>query len=363
MLRALTSLSIFALTASAQPTADQPLVRVNTRLVEVDVVVRTKAGAITGLTKDDFKVTDNGKPQTVAAFRVMSQEKRPPETNQLPQGVVSNRLTNREEEAAGVTVLLVDRVNTSDSDQTEVRRQLLHYLETSPKGERFALYSLSKTLRVIQDFTADPAQLRKRLFSHGSAESSVDLTAELFAEDLPVTGDAMTDAMTQNAANEMKDEAMRRRVDITAYALELIAKHLEGLAGRKKLLWFTSSFPAVYSYQGSRNGSQQIEIREFSGKIDKAAKALNQANVAVYPVDPRNPYEGGFSAPGIDTMNLFAGKTGGRAFYVMNDMETAIQTIVDDDQVTYMLGFYPADVKLTTEASVSNFCEGHAPRG
>ena len=56
-----------------------------------------------------------------------------------------------------MTVLLVDRVNTSDSDQTEVRRQLLHYLETAPKGERLALYSLSKTLRVIQDFTADPA--------------------------------------------------------------------------------------------------------------------------------------------------------------------------------------------------------------
>ena len=188
--------------------------------------------------------------------------------------------------------------------------------------------------------------MRKRVFSKGSAESSVDLTAELFTEDLPVTGDAMTDAMTQNAANELKDESMRRRVDLTVYAMELIAKHMEGLAGRKKLLWFTSSFPAEYSYQGSRNGSPQIEIREFSGKIDKAAKALNQANVAVYPVDPRNPYDGGFAAPGIDTMNLFAGKTGGRAFYVMNDLEPAIRTIVDDDQVTYMLGFYPADVKL-----------------
>ena len=325
--------------------ADEPLVRVNTRLVEVDVVVRNKTGPVTGLKREDFTVTDKGRPQTVSAFRMISAENKLSATP-LPEGVVSNRLTNREEEAAGVTVLLVDRVNTSDSDQTEVRRQLLHYLQTAPKGERLALYSLSKTLRVIQDFTADPAQLRKRVFSNGSAESSVDLTADLFAEDLPVTGDAMTDAMTQNAANEMKDEAMKRRVDITAYALELIAKHLEGLAGRKKLLWFTSSFPAEYSYQGSRNFSKQIEIREFSGKIDKAAKALNQANVAVYPVDPRNIYDGGFSAPGIDTMNLFAGKTGGRAFYVINDMEAAIKTIENDDEVTYMLGFYPADVKL-----------------
>jgi VWFA-related protein len=346
MLRVIKVLCVPLLASLAAAQSDEPLARVNTRLVEVDVVVRSKTGPITGLTKEDFKVTDNGKPQTVAAFRLMSRENRPSTSTQLPEGVVSNRLMNREAEAAGVTVLLVDRVNTSDSDQTEVRRQLLHYLETAPKGERLALYSLSKTLRVIQDFTSDPAVLRKKVFSNGSAESSVDLTAELFAEDLPVTGDAMTDAMTQNAANEMKDEAVRRRVDLTAYALELIAKHLEGLAGRKKLLWFSSSFPAEYSYQGSRNGRQQIEVREFSGKIEKAAKALNQANVAVYPVDPRNPYDGGFSAPGIDTMNLLAGKTGGRAFYVINDMEAAIKTIVDDDEVTYMLGFYPADVKL-----------------
>jgi VWFA-related protein len=337
--------ALLAITASAQPPSDQPLVRVNTRLVEVDVVVRGKTGPITGLKKEDFTITDQGKPQTVAAFHILSPENRPP-VAELPPGFVSNRLVNAGEEAAPVTVLLVDRMNTSDSDQTEVRRQLLHYLHTAVPGERLALYSLSKTLRVVQDFTTDPEVLRKRVSSNGSAESSVDLTAELFTEDLPVTGDAQTDAMIQNSANELKDDAIRRRVDATAYAFKLIAKHMEGLPGRKKLIWFSSSFPAEYTYQGQRNKSTQIEIREFSGPIEKAAEALNQANVAVYPIDPRDPYNGGFGATGIDTMNLFAGKTGGKAFYVISDMEAAIRTIEHDDEVTYMLGFYPQDVKL-----------------
>ena len=344
--------ALFALTAAAQPPtaappeSDEPLVRINTRLVEVDVVVRGKTGPITGLKKEDFTITDKGKPQTVAAFRIISPENRPAAPADLPKGFVSNRLVKGDEEPPPVTVLLVDRMNTDVGDQAEVRRQLLHYLQTAAPGERLALYSLSKTLRMVQDFTADPEIVRKQVFSHGSAESSVDLTAELFTEDLPVTGDAGTDAMTQNAANELKDDAVKRRVDVTAYALGLIAKHLEGLPGRKKLIWFTSAFPAEYSYQGQRNYSTQIEIREFSGKIEKAAQVLNQANVAVYPIDPRNPYDGGFSAPGIDTMNLFATKTGGRAFYVINDMEAAIKTIEKDDEVTYMLGFYPQDVKL-----------------
>jgi VWFA-related protein len=339
------AVTLIAASAFAQPPFDEPLVRVNTRLVEVDVVVRGKTGPITGLKKEDFTITDQGKPQTVAAFHVLSPENRP-KVADLPPGMVSNRLVNAGEAAAPVTVLLVDRMNTSVGDQTEVRRQLLHYLQTAAPGERLALYSLSKTLRVVQDFTTDPEVLRKRVASNGSAESSVDLTADLFTEDLPVTGDPGTDDMTQNAANELKDESIRRRVDVTAYAFKLIAKHLEGLPGRKKLIWFSSSFPAEYSYEGRRNRTTQIEIREYSGPIEKAAQALNQANVAVYPIDPRNPYDGGFGATGIDTMNLFAGKTGGKAFYVINDMEAAIKTIEQDDEVTYMLGFYPQDVKL-----------------
>ncbi len=45
-------------------------------------------------------------------------------------------------------------------------------------------------------------------------------------------------------------------------------------------------------------------------------------------------------------MNLFAGGTGGRAFYVINDLAAAIDTAVKDSEVTYALGFYPGDIKL-----------------
>ena len=45
-------------------------------------------------------------------------------------------------------------------------------------------------------------------------------------------------------------------------------------------------------------------------------------------------------------MNLFAGGTGGRAFYAITDLASAIQTAVADSEVTYALGFYPVDIKL-----------------
>ncbi len=85
---------------------------------------------------------------------------------------------------------------------------------------------------------------------------------------------------------------------------------------------------------------------EFSREIDRAIRALNDANVAIYPIDPRDPYNGGLLAPGIDTMNLLAGGTGGQAFYNLSDLAGAIKTAVEDSEVTYSLGFYPADAKL-----------------
>ncbi|HWF08728.1 MAG TPA: VWA domain-containing protein [Bryobacteraceae bacterium] len=335
------------ITASVAAAQNAPDFQSNTRLVETDVVVTSHGHPVAGLTKDDFTISDNGKPQTISTFRVIGPENRV-RPRAFPPGVYSNRLAGSEEES-GVTVLLMDRLNTDAGDQAEVRRQMLHYLESAPRDERIAIYSLNKTLRVIQDFTADQERIRRKLFSNGSAETSVDLTADLLVDDLPVTGDAMTDAMIQNSANEMKDFAIQNRVNVTAFALETIAKHLAGLRGRKKLVWFTSAFPAAYSYEGHRNGRTQIEIHQFGDDIEKAAKRLNDADVAVYPVDPRGILQG-FDVPGIDTMNLFAGKTGGKAFYAINDIEGAVAAIEDDGEITYVIGYYPPDEKRSPQA-------------
>src|SRR5580658_545117 len=51
----------------AQPSAT---FKVGTKLVEVDVVARDKRGPATGLTKDDFTLLDDGKPQDIAFFSV-----------------------------------------------------------------------------------------------------------------------------------------------------------------------------------------------------------------------------------------------------------------------------------------------------
>ena len=50
------------------PQPAPPLIRTGTRLVEVEVVVRDKNGPVTGLTRDDFTLLDQGKAQQIAIF-------------------------------------------------------------------------------------------------------------------------------------------------------------------------------------------------------------------------------------------------------------------------------------------------------
>jgi VWFA-related protein len=243
-------------------------------------------------------------------------------------------------------------LNTALEDQSWARQALVHFVDTLQSGDHFALYSLGKTLSVIQDFTDDPERLR-RAARRAMPGASPDQTADDLAADLlatsPDLGDAIANGMQQNAIMSMQDMAQINRAVITTKAMELIAKHLQGLPGRKKLIWISSSFAAQTTDVRSHNGQNTIEHKEFGNEIDHAVRTLNAANVAVYPIDPtplKPPPDPGLFRPGIDAMNIIAGGTGGQAFYMINDVADAINAAVEDSEVTYALGFYPVDIKL-----------------
>lgn len=373
--------------ASEEP----PIFHVNTQLVEVDVVVRGKNRPVTGLTKNDFTILDNGKPQQIAVFSVRSSGgKDSARLTPLAPGVVSNRLTRSGEEPASPTVILWDALNTETSDQAWVRNQVIQYLRNAHPGDPIAVYILVRNLRIIQDFTDDSAPLIMAL-SRTNAEQSADLSAPDLTDLQGQIANPMMVAPGSNgqslaalqtfavtAAAEMTDYALRDQVYITQAALESIAEHLSGLPGRKKLVWISGSFPGITVNQRSRNGAPLTEVLDFSQQIDHAIRALNGANVAVYPMDPRGvatgakpasatraltpfpttaeqaaaPAQAGalspasLTAPGIDTMQLLAGGTGGQAAYATNDVIGAMKAVMEDGEVAYRLGFYPTDERL-----------------
>jgi VWFA-related protein len=328
---------------------EPPVIRIDTRLVQVDVVVRNGKGPVAGLSKDDFTLLEKGKPREIALFKVTDARtaQTPGEpAAPLPPGVVSNRATQSGEAIQNATVVLVDHLNTPTEAQIYGNKQVFRFLQSSQKGDRIAIYQLSEAkLEVIENFTTDLDRLRQAASKLTPDDSWMNVLLRSIAE-----GGVNTLVLAQL-------EAMHTDyATATANALTAIAKNLAGLPGRKTLVWISSTFPMGIRLQ-SRN------MRYFTPELQEATRMLNEANVAVYPINPRGLATFGKPAsmggrgnpPGdrvsgdplvsedsneIVTMNTVAQATGGRAFYNDNGVSEAIRDAIDDGEVTYTLGFY-----------------------
>lgn len=336
MLVCLATIAAVAAPAPEDPSViREPVIHVDTRLVQVDVIVRNGKGPVRGLTKDDFALFEKGKQQPISLFKVTEAHQPSEEGPALPPGAVSNRLTQRGEAPGNAIVILVDRLNTPPDVQPYADRELIRFLQSAHKGDHIALYALGQQVRVIQDFTTDLDRLIR-------AASHIDLAldglmdvkdAALMDEEAAAETGTLGASLgaTSHALEEMAQLVDIDNVTRTALAMSAIAKHLGGVPGRKNLVWISGSFPLITGGRFQNN---------FTPQIQKATRDLNEANVAVYPVDARGLTAAGFTASGLDTLNTVASWTGGQAYYATNDLQGAIRQAVDDAEVTYTLGFY-----------------------
>ena len=337
--------------------AFQPTFRSDTRLVEINVVVRDKSGPVSNLTKNDFMVTDAGKPRTIAVFSMTAARQSGEGAPALPANTFSNRFHSGQTAPASVTIFLFDRLNTltgpgsqpyeervtwvEDQALANARLQMLRFVATLDPKDRVAIYSLGQTLDVVTDFTGD----RERLHAVLERYQPISITRREDVEPLPVHTPVpgnFNDLIDQDR-RALAAMFNRDRAATTMAALVSIAAHVADIPGRKNLIWLTANLP--FSAGG-------------------AARALSRANVAVYPVDARgllpqsppsdesdagtpmifqrvgNPTGRTSQPTGIYAMQDLAQQTGGRAFINTNDLAGAMQKAVDDAAVTYTIGFY-----------------------
>lgn len=334
-------------TKSAQ-TERPPAIRATSRLVEVSVVVHDKRGApVAGLKRDDFVLLEDGVEQQIAVFNE-DEATLPANTAPLPPNAFSNRLSPGRAPGS-VSVILLDGLNTRWEDQAYVRMKIIKFLGQVRADDRVALYALGSRMRVLHDFTSDTAALLAALERYRARHSG-----ELDASEPPPsdTGNAELDAWLNEANQSQASFFTRHRALRTFQAFEAIALHLAGVPGRKNLVWVSSSFPLFVP------DARGFLDQNFSPEAEKVARTLNNANIAIYPVDARGLMPLTFS-PGIpgrpgapilisgpplsshDTMVLLAQRTGGKAYYNRNDIDGAVRAAIEDSRITYTLAYYP----------------------
>lgn len=353
--------------ASAQTKQGPPVLRVTTHLVQVSVIVQDKKGEpVAGLTKEDFSILDERQAQTISSFSVESIRPLPgPAQPPLPN-LFSNRFEQKPGTPASVTVILLDGLNTKFEDMAYARQQVVKFLGQIQPQDHVALYTLTTNLRVLHDFTSDATPLLQAL---GRFKGHAPPEVEASEPEPANTGNDRIDTQLNEALGQLADYSTINRARRTASAIEAIANHLARLPGRKNLIWVSGSFP--FSINLDLPITPENAPRErgtFSAEVERAARALNNASMAIYPVDARglmgpfsvNPAFGtSQSAAGpwrgavppmkvsprlenFDTMKILADRTGGRAFYNTNDIQGSIRRAIEDSRLTYVLGYYPS---------------------
>jgi VWFA-related protein len=351
---------VAGLALAQAPSPVQPTLRVGTRLVELDVVVLNDKTPVRGLTKDDFTVQDKGKPQNIAIFSV-SEAHKTLKSDPLPPNVSSNRMNNRGEAISAATVILFDKMNTPSADQVVARRQTLALLSSLKETDRVAFYALDTDLAMVQDFTDGSERLA------GAAKSLNTQTPGAQPAAGAAEDQALASALQSSLTAYQQSVDGSTRVASTMRAFGTIVRHLDGLPGRKNLIWLTASIPFTYGTGAERRQNDQVEI-------DRMERLMSEANVAIYAVDPRGAGAGNALASGIDTnsaggqflggnagqaadtsantlggtqgMQVISENTGGKAFYNTNDLSGALREILDTTEVTYTLGFYVDEKSL-----------------
>ncbi len=360
-----------------------PVISSTTRLVQVSVVAKAHDRPAEGLKAENFKVFVDGHPQKISFFSEESTGKLGAAlaAPALPPHSFTNIAPARAQSMNGITIVLLDLVNTRLTDRIFARKQLIKFLLSIPADQRVAVYLFNGRLSVLHDYTADMSQFQQQLAVAKDRLVNVSNTeagGALEAGDDSAISDLIANPMGGGGGQE-RSFFLRNRVLGTLNILKFIASHFAAVPGRKNLVWLSGGFPITFGYEHMSNFSE-----DFFNEMDATVRSLSDANVAVYPVDARglvaepgydaskaapatpispsrgrgrnggasNPAASGApKAPGNhladihQTMDDLAHRTGGHAYYNTNDLARAILEATEDSTLTYTLGFYPESEK------------------
>lgn len=366
--------------ASQQTPPTAPTFPSGVEVVTVDAVVLDKRGTpIVGLTRDDFKVSEEGRPQTITSFEAVVL----PESEAAPPPTRSRVSTNVEAAPRPERsfVLIFDNAHMGPINANKAREALAGFLHSLRDGDQITVVPTAggawwsarmpegyEDLRLFLDrlkgqrlpdnsasrlsdfeamqiyFDRDPniqAQVARRFYENGViADLSVNNT------DLNVNPGQL---LIRARATEVYQNSLNRN-QATLKVLERAVASLTATKGRKSVIMVSEGFV------------RDPTMREF----EAVTRAARQADAAIYFVDAR----GLFGAP--DFASAEAGRemderdilsnlvnttqdtqgslslaldTGGYAIRNTNDLERGLRGISDRSRAYYLIGYIPANTR------------------
>jgi VWFA-related protein len=363
-MRTIIALMLLATLAQQTPPPPQPPVtfKVEVNYVEIDANVTDAQGNfVRTLTKDDFQLIEDGKPQALTAFSMVDipiERVDPPlfSKTAIPPDVVSNRTPFE----GRVFVLVLDDLHTRFNRTPRTRAAARQFVERYVgANDVVAVVNTSGYGRSMQDFTSNRQLAIKAI--DAAMGNKADSSTQAALQDYAINRDTPGAASNPNASfNELQRYTNARN---SLRTLKNLADYMAGMRGRRKAVVYFSegiNYDVTNPVANTHATDVQREIRDL-------VAAATRANVNVYSVDPRGvtsgmddaieigsfPTDNSISASDLanelrleqDSLRVVADETGGFAVLNQNDFRGGFSRILEDNSSYYVLGYYPTNDK------------------
>jgi VWFA-related protein len=292
-------------TEAQAPIADVPTFKSSSNLVLVPTVVRDRQGKhLAGLSKDVFRLDENGKQQTISFF----EEVHPSEGDSTPYpspelGYSNLPFDNTSRQS--LVIIALDLLSTKAIQREDGKQLLIKFLSNGlPRGQMVAEVCItSKGLQSIHPFSSDT--------------------------------NSLIEALRKTPMGAQTIMARPNVVDTTIGAITELAQAYAGIEGRKTMIFAAGNIAELVSE------NQILESAAISGSLRQMWRSLIEANISVYPIGLMDwaARPGEISVQREFSVNTFADSTGATRCVEANDLMRCLADAVEDSRSYYMLGF------------------------
>jgi VWFA-related protein len=361
--------------AQVQPAQAPATIRVRVNVVEVRVVVRDEHGKpVANLTREDFQLYDDGKPQTIANFTMETPEVRSAEAAAAPSAGPAEELMPASAPERFVA-LVFDDTHLSFADLMYARNSATAFLDGLESGDRVGLYSVSGSLN--HNFTANKEKLKKELaglsshFAMVSRQGDCPKVSYYLANQVDTLQDETAFRLIVNDALHCaygNDPKMMAQAEMLARNAVQQAMAL-GQADNNQVY---DQLMAIVKWMETKPGrrtvvfiSPGVSLTNDRTRLQRVVEEANRQRIVINTLDARGVFtEGTFSGDSgapetpramalnsreateqLDLLINLADGTGGTHYLYSNDIAGGLKQLGDDPAITYILTFSPTAAK------------------
>jgi VWFA-related protein len=371
---------------------EETVVRINTQLVQTDVMVFDKQGKfVPGLRPQDFELHIDGKPRPISFFELVSTGS----ANEESQLAAARNLRSIKETNAPVSANLdrgrviffyVDDLHLSPNNLVSARKVLLKYVDedmrqndeagiASTSGQigflqqltdnKTVLHAAIERLKARPNFVGDterPAMTEyQALAIERNNRDVIDFFVDEIMKDMPnLSTIAAPGGLPRGRAEQhVRDRArtILQQAATTAsqslFGLENLVRSTAGLPGRKLLFFLSDGF--FLDDLNSINREQVRHVTSLAAHNSVVIYSIDTRGLVATltdassdtPSDPSGRLQSIASRELVesqDAMNALASDTGGRAIFNTNALDAGVNYVLNETSNYYLLAWRPESI-------------------